>query len=585
MQTVALLIELAWKSTLIAGGALAVLRMLRARSPAERSLIAHLALCALLVLPAAALLLPTWAPSAATFEAPSIAAGLLEVKASAPLAVTPQPPAAAEASARASAADIAGAVYLFPAALLLLAMLVAIVRLFAMRTRANVIVEAPWLAALAGAQRRMGFKHGTALLVSDELRSPISWGVMRPIILLDRKAVEASGEAEAIIAHELAHVARLDWAKLLIARLACALLWFNPLVWRLARESHQLREETADDAVLLSAVDGADYAALLVSAARHDNKALLLAAHGVAPAPHSLKRRITRVLDNGLARTPATAGWAALCVVVLGGIAAPLAALDPLAARATFAASPLERSHGGIAATVRDGLTFAATALGAKSADDTPAPARTRRLTPGELTQMRAIGVTPEYVAALDDAGFPRPSLGEITQAKALGVTAAYAAAMRRAYPNASLGEIAQARAMGIEAEELGELRAAYPGADLNGLAQARAIGLSPAYTREMRRIFPSVSMNELAGMRAVGVTPEYVRRLQAATRDDVTPSDAIQQRALGHADQALSRAELAEIGAEVSADVREALAAARAEARAADRDNDVDDAPDVDID
>src|SRR3546814_18022050 len=110
-------------------------------------------------------------------------------------------------------------------------MLSAVVRLFAMRGRAEVLGQPSWLSALAEAQRRMGFKHGTALLVSDELRSPISWGVIRPTIVLSPHAVQAVGEAEAIIAHELAHVARLDWAKLLCARLACAPFWFNPLVW------------------------------------------------------------------------------------------------------------------------------------------------------------------------------------------------------------------------------------------------------------------------------------------------------------------------------------------------------------------
>ncbi len=210
-------------------------------------------------------------------------------------------------------------------------MIVAVLRLGAMHRRANVLVNPSWQAALAMAQRRMGFKHGTALLVSEELRSPVSWGVMRPIILLNEQAVGAVDEAEAIIAHELAHVARLDWAKLLISRVACALFWFNPLVWRLARECHQLREEAADDAVLLSEVDGADYASLLVNAARHDNRALLLAAHGVAPGKDSLKRRITRVLDADLARGPANNGWVALCLVALVAVAAPLAAFDPTA--------------------------------------------------------------------------------------------------------------------------------------------------------------------------------------------------------------------------------------------------------------
>ncbi len=236
--------------------------------------------------------------------------------------------------------------YAVPLVLLLLAMMVAVSAGCSRCTAApTVLVEAPWLAALAQAQRRMGFKHGTALLVSEELHSPVSWGMMRPIILLNPAVIPATDEAEAIIAHELAHVARLDWAKLLLARVACAVFWFNPLVWRLARESHQLREEAADDAVLLSDVDGADYASLLVNAARHDNQALLLAAHGVAPGKDSLKRRITRVLDGSLARRPADMGWVALCLVAVLGIAGPLAALEPLPAETAGTKAGLDRAR------------------------------------------------------------------------------------------------------------------------------------------------------------------------------------------------------------------------------------------------
>ena len=121
------------------------------------------------------------------------------------------------------------ALYAVPAAILLFITALALARLIALRARAEVLVDGHWLSALARAQRRMGFKHGTALLTSDELASPISWGLMRPVILLNTRAVEASGEAEAIIAHELAHVARMDWIKLLLARVATALFWFNPL--------------------------------------------------------------------------------------------------------------------------------------------------------------------------------------------------------------------------------------------------------------------------------------------------------------------------------------------------------------------
>ena len=52
------LIPLAAKSFVIAGGALLLLRLLRNRSAADRSWIAHLALAGLLLLPLASLALP-----------------------------------------------------------------------------------------------------------------------------------------------------------------------------------------------------------------------------------------------------------------------------------------------------------------------------------------------------------------------------------------------------------------------------------------------------------------------------------------------------------------------------------------------
>ena len=214
-----------------------------------------------------------------------------------------------------------------PAIALLLVTLVALMRLFGLRGRAQVLVDPVWLSALAHAQRRMGFKNGTALLTSSELSSPISWGLMRPVILLNDEALGASGEAEAIIAHELAHVARLDWAKLMLARVATAIFWFNPLAWALAREAHQLREEAADDAVLAADIADTDYAQLLVGVARHECKGMLLGAHGISPGKGSLTRRVRRVLDTSLARAPGGRSWVAGFAAGMLVMAAPLAAL------------------------------------------------------------------------------------------------------------------------------------------------------------------------------------------------------------------------------------------------------------------
>lgn len=366
-MTAALLIELAWKSVLTLGATLIILRLLRHRSAAERSWLAHAGLMATLALPFILLAAPRWqveapapmvevlAPEAAMASAPAVtptadtrttAIDQLRHRGGDRDAARTSDEVAAfaamtDAAHRLSALPTALLIYALPAALLLGLTFIAIFRLFGLRRRASVIVENSWLSALAQAQRRMGFKHGTALLVSPDIGSPVSWGVMRPVILLNEAAIGSREQAEAIIAHELAHVARLDWAKLLLARVTAALFWFNPLVWMLTRQCHQLREESADDAVLAHDVPDLDYAELLVGVARHESGALLLAANGVAPSRGSLAQRVARVLDTSLRRAPARFGWTAAVSLGAALFAAPLAALSLGAPAVRVADGPL----------------------------------------------------------------------------------------------------------------------------------------------------------------------------------------------------------------------------------------------------
>jgi bla regulator protein BlaR1 len=543
MITAAFLIELALKSAVVAGATLGVLRLTRGRSAAERSWIGHAGLIALILVVPAALLMPSWnplpaqvAPTIAAVQAPIVLPELALKQA------PPGPALGAAETAQAvtsmplpSAGELAVWLYALPLALLVLATMVAIVRLGAVHRRSNLLVDAGWLSALALAQQRMGFKHGTALLVSDELRSPVSWGMMRPIIVLNRDAVAAVDEAEPIIAHELAHVARLDWAKLLIARLACALFWFNPLVWLLARECHQLREEAADDAVLLSDVDGADYASLLVSAARHDNAALLLAAHGVAPAKNSLKRRITRVLDAGLSRGPANGAWMALCLVVLIGVAGPLAAFDPLVASTTPETMRAVRSQSlvqhAVDLAVRNAVQQAAPAALANDGDRSDADAED---SPADrLIEMRAVGVTSEYVAAMRQS-FPRASLDDLTGARAVGVTPEFAQAMRRLAPGVDLDTVVSAKAVGLSPEFYGEMRAQFPRLSLDDAVGMRAVGVNGDYASAMRQLFPAVTADQLTDMRATGVSADFVKAMRREGLPASDPDEAIEGRQAG---------------------------------------------------
>ena len=537
------LLGLAFKSLLIAGVTLAVLHLTRGRSASERSLIAHLGLVALVTLPLASLMLPSL--NVALPEALRPAPAIEEVAAPAGLAVPDETlpvkldglavPAPSTEQEQAPSFDWTPYAYAVPAAALLLVTLLALLRLVALRSRAQVLVDPTWLTALAHAQRRMGFKNGTALLTSNELSSPISWGLMRPVILLNEAALDARGEAEAIIAHELAHVARLDWAKLMLARVATAIFWFNPLAWVLAREAHQLREEAADDAVLAANIDGADYAQLLVGVARHECKGLLLGAHGVAPSKGSLRRRVGRVLDETLTRTPATKSWMAGFGAGMLVMAAPLAALT-LGPKAEdrLDAKAIADSSKGVAAEALAGngepVAALAAVAGATSQGWTE---ESRRSLATNLEN------DSDFVSEAPNGASVRRKNGVIVTRAPNGSTVTMyppdAKGRRKIVAVGPNGAISTTYAR-VADEQIARLRPRQH-SQIDRVIAMRAVGVTPEYLEQIRRAAPH--LGELDGddaveLRAVGVTPSYIRDLESAGFRNLDKDKLVEARAVG---------------------------------------------------
>ena len=71
-----------------------------------------------------------------------------------------------------------------------------------------------------------------AIRQSDRISSPLSFGVLRPVILLPKKTDWTDEEAlRYVLEHEFVHIRRFDSVgKLLLIAAACV-HWFNPLVW------------------------------------------------------------------------------------------------------------------------------------------------------------------------------------------------------------------------------------------------------------------------------------------------------------------------------------------------------------------
>jgi beta-lactamase regulating signal transducer with metallopeptidase domain len=544
-----ILIAVALKSLLVAGLTLGLLALMKHRSAAERSWVAHIGLLALIIVALSPLVLPSWSIRApAIFSQPgAIEAPVAASHAAATKAVVPSAPprtiiaTAPPARPAISAVTTAYAIYAVPAAILLLLTALALGRLIALQARAEVLVDGHWLTALARAQRRMGFKHGTALLVSNALASPISWGLMRPVILLNSRAVEASDEAEAIIAHELAHVARMDWVKLLLARIATALFWFNPFVWLLAREAHQLREEAADDAVLAADIPDTDYAQLLVGVARHDCPGLLLGAHGVAPSRSSLARRIARVLDVKSVRGPVAGSFGIGVFIGAVLVAAPLAALTLTPA----GAGTQSKSHSRVSASEPSSAYYPGTA---EEPTDLP-----HIIAKGVSTSIStAVAAVVPSVAVADsgpDFRIVAPSGAKVSRSHGTTIVASATGATVTVYPPdasgrsrvvavAPNGATAISYANAAEAAAMAGANEARRGQEsaIDRAIALKVVGVTPEYAASIKSVLPQLRLtsDDLVELKAVGVTPEFINELAREGYRDLNAEDIVGAYAAG---------------------------------------------------
>lgn len=181
-------------------------------------------------------------------------------------------PVTTEAGARASTpfAVLLGALALFGWAVVALGLLVhqLVGRLALGRiTRDAEPVDDPDLRwELAWALGLSSVSRPVRLLRSLRAKVPMTWGVRTPVVLLPAESRDWSPErVRLVLHHELAHVRRLDAMTDAVARVACALHWFNPLVWWASARLRSESEKAADDIVLRGGARASDYAGHLLA--------------------------------------------------------------------------------------------------------------------------------------------------------------------------------------------------------------------------------------------------------------------------------------------------------------------------------
>jgi len=357
------------------------------------------------------------------------------------------------------------------------------------------------------------------------LEAPAVIGWFRPVVFLPLTALTGLSEPQlqAVIAHELAHIQRLDAFVNGFQVVVETLLFYHPAIWWLNQRIRQERENCCDDAAIELCGNPVEYARALTLMEEWRVAPALAMAANRGP----LSARIMRLLGinhlrSGLRGIGLTAGVLSLSValVVANAIfgitekvraqatpaapAAPAAKSRPAAKPAPVAKpSPVSNADPAeapvTAGSYIDGMKAAG--LGDISVDD--------------LIALKIQGVTPEYVQKMKELGI-RPDADTLVGMKVQGVTPQYIADLRAAGVNVDNEEIIGMKVQGVDAGYVRALQQEGIHADADEIIGMKVQGVTPEYVHGLKEQGFQPSADDLIAMKVQHVTPEYIRDIHA---------------------------------------------------------------------
>ena len=222
-------------------------------------------------------------------------------------------------------------VWLGGVALVLMLLAIGLARIAWLERSNEPVTDEAWLRLLGDLSLELGLTRPVRLLQSEGPAMPMTWGVRRPAILLPVDADDWTAERRRdVLLHELAHIKRHDFLTQLLARIACALYWFQPLAWLAATRLREERERACDDHVLRAGATPSAYATHLLDIARGLRAARATSLASVAMArPAQLATRLLDVLDTRRSRATLSARSAVPAWLAAIAVVVPLAAAAP----------------------------------------------------------------------------------------------------------------------------------------------------------------------------------------------------------------------------------------------------------------
>ncbi len=208
------------------------------------------------------------------------------------------------------------------------ALVVSLLRARAAARAAQELLDPAWRASVERLQTRLGHRQPVRLLIGHAVTTPMAGGVWRPVIFLPvHAATWDDDQRDVVLAHEIAHLARWDPLRHVVARLAVALYWFLPLSWIAAKHATVAREQACDETVLALGTRPSVYARVLLTLAEAARTPP--AAFAALPMVDRsfLETRVMTILNDDARPTARRGGL--LCVAGVGLLTLSVAAAQP----------------------------------------------------------------------------------------------------------------------------------------------------------------------------------------------------------------------------------------------------------------
>jgi beta-lactamase regulating signal transducer with metallopeptidase domain len=433
------------------------------------------------------------------------------------------------------------------------------------RRRQSTVVSPRLLEICQELQRRLGLNRAIAYCECKWLQAPAVIGWFRPVVFLPVAALAGLSEEqlEAVIAHELAHIRRLDPFVNVFQVCVETLLFYHPAVWWLNKKIRAEREHCCDDMAVSLCGNAVEYALALTLMEEWRSAPVFAMAANRGP----LTERIVRVLGlktlgagmRGIGLTGSVLCLSAALVAgnALLGMARPrqVQAAPEAQAAPKPADSSSQQPAPNTAATPKPSpahpqsgepaTVAASSSSSASSYIDGMKAAGLGDLTVDQLIALKIQDVTPEYVREMHQQGL-HPDADNLIAMRVQGVTPEYVHGLRASGLNPDQNQIIALKVQGADGEYYRGLKEAGIQPDVNTLIGLKVQGVTPEYVRELRAAGLTVTADQVIALKVQDVSPEYLKGMHAQGIDpraddaiamrvrDVTPEYVRDIRALG---------------------------------------------------